>query len=220
MTDEQTSILWAFSRGDTAPKTFESWFLEQEGLESALGEDLHWALTSSDYRDRDTVWKLRQSLGNFLAATKNCECPSIKDLAVIPMGGGLDEIAFSTLDQVAEYGSEKWWLYASRCRICGQSWLIAQDERIHDNFHFKRIASEELAKITELSKWPEDFFLYEQVLRLGRESGHTCTFFDQKSPALVWTAEELREARRDISIEEIAYVLDVSESQAEKLLRK
>jgi hypothetical protein len=131
---------------------------------------------------------------------------------------GLDERIFATLNLVLNYGGDKWWLYISKCHVCGQNWMVAQEERIHDNYFLKRIESDAVQAITEQSNWPNDFLLYEQILRLGRDAGKVATFLDPLSPALVQTAQELLTARPDISLDEIAYVLAIPIKQAAKIL--
>jgi hypothetical protein len=132
---------------------------------------------------------------------------------------GMDERVFETLDLVRNYGDEKWWLYVSNCRACEQYWMVAQEERIHDNYCLRRIDRKALTEIIEHSRWPDDFLTYEQILRLGREAGNVATFLDPKSLALVETAQDLRRARPDISIEDVAFALAISTKQAARLLR-
>ena len=150
-----------------------------------------------------------------------CCCSELADTAIIGMGDaeGMDERVFETLDLVRNYGDDKWWLYASTCRACGQNWMIAQEERIHDNYCLKRIDWQTLNEIVEHSGWPDDFLSYENVLRLGREAGYDETFLDPKSPALVETAQDLRRARPEISIEDVAYALAIPTKQAERLFK-
>ena len=97
--------------------------------------------------------------------------------------------------------------------------MVAQDDRIHDNYCLKRITPQSFREITQLSSWPSDFLLYEQLLRLGREAGYIATFVDPKSPALVDTVGDLRRARPDITLDEIAYVLAIPTRHAKKLLK-
>jgi len=97
--------------------------------------------------------------------------------------------------------------------------MIAQDERIHDNFYLKRVSEQAAQDIVDHSRWPPDFMTYEQVLRLGRESGRIAIFADDHSPALVETAADLRRERPDISAQEIAYVLAISVKAAARLLK-
>lgn len=95
--------------------------------------------------------------------------------------------------------------------------MIAQDERIHDNFYLKRLDGEAMREIVDHSRWPDDFIRYEQVLRLGRQSGKIAQFLDPRSPALVETARDLRRERPEISIEDIAYVLAIPVKSAARL---
>jgi hypothetical protein len=136
------------------------------------------------------------------------------------MGGdGLDERVFATLEEVHKHGGEQWWLYASTCQVCGQSWMIAQDERVHDNFYLKRLTREGLRLLLD-GHWSDDFLTYEQVLRLGVEAGRTCRFLDPLDSSLVWTVEDLRRQRPAITADEIAYLLAVPVDLADKLIER
>jgi len=148
-----------------------------------------------------------------------CHCASLTDSAVIRMtGDGLHERVFATLDQVRKHGGCQWWLYASICNVCGQGWMIAQDERIHDNFYLKRLSADALKRILEYDSWPNDFLTFEQVLRIGVESGNICRLLDPHSPDLVHTVEDLRRERPDISEDQIAALLGISIGAASELL--
>ena len=149
----------------------------------------------------------------------DCCCPSLVDLAVVPMGGdGLDEDVFATLEKTREHSGDLWWLYLSKCSACGQDWLVAQDERIYDNYYLKRLGSVEVRDRAESNRWPDDFITYERVLRLGRTLGQPWTFLDPRSSALIWTADDLIKERPDITVDEIAYLLAIEPVAAAKLL--
>ena len=148
-----------------------------------------------------------------------CCCDALSDLAVVPMGGdGLDKRVFTSFKRVAIHGGKQWWLYVSTCLVCAQNWMIAQDERIYDNYYLRRLSPAEKEQIVHKSLWPNEFTTYEQVLRLGRTQGQMWTFEDPRSPALVTTAEDLRRERPEISFEEIAYLLAIPVSNATNLL--
>jgi hypothetical protein len=135
------------------------------------------------------------------------------------MGGdGQDERVFATLNNVRDHGADLWWLYLSRCSACEQDWLVAQDDCIYDNYYLRRIAPSEIREIGESGRWPDDFISYERVLRLGRTLSQPWTFLDPRSPALVWTAEELVKERPSITAEEIAYLLGIEPKAAARLL--
>jgi hypothetical protein len=135
------------------------------------------------------------------------------------MGGdGLDERVFATLENTRDHGGELWWLYLSKCSACGQDWLVAQDERIYDNFYLKRVSPTEAQAIVEDSRWPDDFITYERVLRLGRTLSEPWTFVDPRSPALISTAEDLLKERPNITVDEIAYLLAIEPKAAARLL--
>lgn len=154
-------------------------------------------------------------------AKGRCCCPSLPDLAVVPMGGdGLDELVFSTVERVCNHGSDLWWLYMSKCSACGQSWMIAQEERIYDDYYLRRLDAAQAQGVLSEGRWPGEFITYERVLRIGRTLSHAFTYFDPLSPALVHTVNDLRKARPDINVLEIADLLGIPPGNAALLLRR
>src|SRR5207342_1474811 len=137
-----------------------------------------------------------------------CSCASLPDLAVVPMGGdGLDERVFATLENVANHGGELWWLYLSGCTACGQNWLVAQEERIFDEYLLRRQSVAEARQIISEQRWPDEFNTYERVLKLVRALSQShVVFADALSLSLVSTAHDLRKERANITVEEIAYL--------------
>lgn len=221
MTEEQTSRLWAFARGDIEPQAFESWFFEQEGIEAELGEELNLNLLSADYRDeRDAVPQLRKRLALHLEPIRRCECPKVKDMSAIPMGGDFHfERVFEPLVTKLEFGKAKWWLYISSCSICQTHWLVAQDDLIYDDFFMRRISSDEVDEAMA-GRWPETFKTHESVLSFGRTVSRPPVFFDRYAASLIWTVEDLREERPEIVASEIGYLLGLSENHAAELVSK
>ena len=150
----------------------------------------------------------------------DCRCHSLPDLAIVPMGGdGTDEEVFASLETTHQHSPDLWWLYSSKCRTCGQDWLVAQDERIYDNYYLKRLSPSEAQDIARAERWPVDFITYERILRLGRTLSQPWTFEDPASPSLVWTAEDLVKERPDITVEEIADLLAIEPEAAARLRR-
>jgi hypothetical protein len=148
---------------------------------------------------------------------QSCECSALGDFAVVGMGSdGRDERIFATLERVADHGAHAWWLYASRCSACGQDWMVAQEERIHDNFYLKRLSGAEMKMIEERNEWPPDFVRFEDVIKLGPDHKQVARFFDTND--LTDTVKELMEARSDISASEIAYLFVLSEREAKRLM--
>lgn len=149
-----------------------------------------------------------------------CCCASLPDLAAVPMGGdGLDERVFSTVENVVDHGKDAWWLYLSQCRACGQHWMIAQEERIFDEYFLRRLTTDQANRISVTADWPCEFLSYERVLKTGHALNiRPCFFLEPLSPSLVWTTEDLRKERPDISLAEIAFLLGVTAPQAKRLL--
>jgi hypothetical protein len=131
---------------------------------------------------------------------------------------GLDDRFFGTVKNVKDFGQSKFWLYMAQCTRCEQNWLVAQEERIFDEYFLARLSQAQSRGILENDIWPERFSSYEGVLRLGGSVVSHCQFIDTVAWSLVWSAEELRKERPDITIAEIADLLGITESRAEKVV--
>lgn len=138
------------------------------------------------------------------------------------MGGdGLDKRVFETFENVVDHGGDAWWLHLSQCRDCGQHWMIAQEERIFDVHFLRRLTGGEANSVAIEAEWPTEFLSYERVLKTGHALRiHPCVFLERLSPSLVWTAEDLRKERFDISVDEIALLLGINSAQAKRILRE
>lgn len=221
MDSSGTTTLWRFVRGDLSIPDFETWLYVQDNLESELGHDLYMEVISFDYRDQRELFALRQKIANFLRPELKCECLTLTDMAVVPMGcGGQDERVFATVRQISKYGSSKWWLDLEQCVVCDQYWMVAQEERIYDDYFLKRLAAPEAQEILDTNTWPDDFSTYEKVLALGTRLSSACRFVDDFSPDLVRAARDLKRDRPNISIEEIGELLGVGVDHASALLSK
>jgi hypothetical protein len=149
-----------------------------------------------------------------------CYCATLPDLAAVPMGGddGLDERVFATIERIRHHGESLWWLNLSRCNACGQNWMIAQEERIFDEYFLKRIGNAEAEAIL-IGRWPGDFITYERVLEIGHTFAKPCIFSDPLAGSLIWSTEDLRRDRPEITADEIARLLGVTAENAVRLLK-
>ncbi|MDJ0276899.1 hypothetical protein QLH51_08835 [Sphingomonas sp. 2R-10] len=148
-----------------------------------------------------------------------CVCASLSDLAAVPMGGdGLDERVFATIEEIRRHGDDLWWLHLARCSACNQHWMIAQEERIFD-IHFLRRVGDDVAEHIMRGDWPAEFMTYERVLEIGHAFATPCVFLDPHASSLQWSAEDLRAARPNITIGEVARLLGVTPKNAARLLR-
>jgi hypothetical protein len=220
LTASQLCQFWAFVRGDLEPLAFELWFLGEQGLEDTLGESLHWDLTCSDYRDGSEVRRLRQNLRELIVQDAQCECNTLRNLDVIPMGcDGLDERFFATVDRLVDHGGRQWWLYLSRCNNCEQHWLVAQEERIYDDFFIRRLGPDEVQAIVADGAWPPTFQTYEEVLATGLKLSQACRFFDPQAGSLIWSVKDLQEEKPTITDMRISELLGVKMEHVSVLRR-
>ena len=198
---------------------FEAWLYTHDELEAELGEQLYLDLVSLDYRDKHALFALRESLASDLRPSLRCECITLSDVAVVPMGGeGRDARVFATLHRVCEHGGAQWWLYLSTCDACGQNWLVAQEERIFDDYFLKRLGATEAGQIVVEGRWPVEFRTYERVLTVGHALSHPCRFVDPLAASLVWTVQDLRKERPEITSDEIARLIGVAATEVDQML--
>ncbi|ATC24127.1 hypothetical protein CVUC_17635 [Caulobacter vibrioides] len=140
-------------------------------------------------------------------------------MAVVPMGGDdLDLRVFATLSRVREHSGPQWWLYFSKCKACGQNWLVAQEERVFDDYFLKRLNVAEADEIVTSERWPGEFSTYERVLTVGHALSRPCRFFDPLASSLVWTARDLRKERPAMTCEEIAQLIGSTSAEVELML--
>jgi hypothetical protein len=170
-----------------------------------------------------------EQLRSFPAASKKtrmnvpqptqCHCATLSNLAAVPMGGdGLDERVFATVEHIHDHGGSQWWLHLSRCSACGQNWMIAQEERIFDEYFLRRVSEAEAGAILA-GRWPDDFMTYERVLEIGHTFATPCVFFNSLADSLIWSANDLRRERPEITADEVARLLGVTTKNAERLLK-
>jgi hypothetical protein len=150
--------------------------------------------------------------------TPGCECGRLEDLAVVPMGRH-DEV-FRTLQIVRKRGMLWWWLYTSACSACGQTWLVAQEERHNDLFILRRLDSAATGRLLEDGVWPPDFDQYERLLEIGRAAGHSVRFFDVADSPLLHTVADLAKERPGIRVSELASLLNLDPVVAADLARQ
>lgn len=215
-----TTMLWSFVRGDLPVEPFEAWVSAQNDLERDLGQGLYWEVVSFDYRNSGDLLVLREKIADYLRPDLKCQCLALPDMAAVPMGSdGYDERVFASIDQTCEYGSDRWWLDLRHCKSCGQDWMVAQEERIYDVYLLKRLSPPDAQEIIRARNWPDDFSIYEKVLKLASRTG-LVVFLDKVSDSLIESARDLKRDRPNISIEEIGELLGVRLRQAQALLRK
>ena len=132
---------------------------------------------------------------------------------------GLDQRFFATIREIRPYGRDLWWLHLSRCKICEQNWMIAQEERIYDDYMLKRLTTEDTRQIVGNDKWPDDFLTYEKVLKIGQKLSKACRFDDPMSYSLMDTIRDLRLNRPNITTAEIAALLDIDIEHVDMLIK-
>jgi len=221
MDDTYLNTLWEFVRGDLAVPEFEAWLYSHDDVEAALGSTLYLEVISADYRSSYEIFDVREKLRSILPAPLDCLCITLPNLAIIPMGGdGLDRQFFATVREVQRYGRELWWLQLERCSACGQNWLVAQEERIYDDYMLKRLNADEAGNIVDKDRWPDDFRTYEAVLEVGKQLSNAYRFADPMSPTLIHTIQELKLSRPKITEQEVAELLGITPEHVAALTKR
>lgn len=233
--DSALEAIWRFVRRDLRTSEFEQWVYAEPDLDRLLGPELHFVTLSTDFSNREAVRTLRVAMAAFARAhwPLDCLCIRLRDLDVVDMGyfpapepafeAGREwsnEDVFRSLEEVARHGAPLWWLWAARCRTCGQAWLVGQEERQNDVFCMRRLAPLELDEILRGGPWPKDFDSYETLLRIGSDTGRRVRFVEPMDSSMVATITDLAKARPGISLQEIAKLLGIDLDLARALAQK
>ena len=154
-----------------------------------------------------------------MAPVQLCLCSDLPDETHIPMGcDDLDQQFFATVERVKDHGGNQWWLYSAKCKACGQDWLVAQEERIFDVYYLIKLCPADANLIEDKNEWPIQFQTFEDLLSRGANLGIQCVFLDDLAMSLVWSVEDLRKERPDITEQEIARLLGIDISQAKRVI--
>lgn len=213
--------IWRFVRGDTPVPKFEEWCHETAALEQVLGKALYMQLISTRFGDPEELHRMRSRLRDFaqLKSELRCQCVTVADRDIIDMGERNE--FFATLDERKKRGKPWWWLHLEVCRVCGQGWLVAQEERQNDIFCLRRLDEQTVAAVIERSEWPPDFDRYETLLRMGSDAGRAVTFLDPiGDSSLKWTIADLAQERPGISVSELCDLLNIEREIAETIAWK
>src|SRR5207249_3890955 len=127
---------------------FERWVCANSRLEEVFGSGPYVDLISADYGDRHVVHDLKQRLSSWAQGIEalRCQCITLPELAVVDMGE--DHLAvFKTLKEDVRRGDPFWWLSAYYCSVCGEWWLVAQEERQNDLFCMRRLREADVSSI-------------------------------------------------------------------------
>lgn len=221
LTESQRLTLWNFVRGDLSVNEFESWLYNETALEMAFDDEVYLALIGCNFQSKDDTFKIKALVRTVLELGEHCRCSAVRNLDNIEMGGdGFDEKFFATLSQFANPLPKQWWLYISRCDICGTNWLVAQEERIHDQFYVERI-SDQVAQDAAEGTWPDRFQTYADVLEMGVKLDiRGFRFADPVSGALQVTVEDLLKEIPRIPAKDVAAKLGIPPQHAQLLMDK
>ena len=219
--DPTLATIWRFVRRDMSATDFEQWLYATPALEERLGPQFYLEAVSADFRDREQLYHLRERFEQFARGVtpRTCECVTLADFAVVPMAAQVP--AMDSLDTLARRGDPYWWLSVARCRVCGEAWLVGQEERQNDVFCLHRLRPEELEDILERESWPADLDHYEVLLELGLTAGYEVRFFDPLGDSsLAWTIQDLARARPGIRLSELRRLLNLDPLTARTLAQQ
>jgi hypothetical protein len=213
--------IWKFIRGDLPVKVFEEWLYSEDSLETIFGKTLYLDMISANYSDKESIFKIKQLLKEFVHTSfpQKCYCIELPDVAVIDMGEDSEKV-FKYLDEIKKRGEPYWWLSVDKCRECDQIWLVASEERQNDLYCLQRLNNQALDEILKNNKWPSLFDTYETLLRLGFDIGRSVRFVDPYESSLPYTIADLAKERPGIRISEIAKLLNLDIELAIELSKK
>lgn len=222
MDNQNQQIMWQFIRGDLPIQEFEKWLYASNDFENAAGKEFYLEVISTNFKANPEVHLLKQKLEAFMRQKLplDCECVALPDLAVTDMGSEQEERVWETLEEVKRYGESRWWLGLYQCKKCGQYWLVAQEGRQNDIHCFKRLNSAEAEKIIQNNEWPKCFETIEELFAIGKDNSRSVRFIEPLDSSLVYSVEDLLKTRPNISVAEIASLLNIDESLAAQIYNK
>jgi hypothetical protein len=222
MDDQNQQIMWQFIRGDLPVQDFEKWLYANGDFKAAAGKEFHLEVISANFKANSDVYVLKKKLEEFMRQKLplSCECIALPNLAVTDMGSEQEERVWETLEEVKVYGETRWWLALYKCKKCGQYWLVAQESRHNDIHCLKRLNNAEAEKIIQNNEWPKSFETLEELFAIGRDNNRSVRFMEPLDSSLVYSAEDLLKTRPDISVSEIASLLNIDENLATQIYNK
>ena len=222
MDDQNQQIMWQFIRGDLPVQDFEKWLYASGDFEAAAGEEFYLEVISTNFKANSEVYMLKEKLEGFIRERLplSCECIALSNLAITDMGSEKEARVWETLEEVKVYGEARWWLALYKCKKCGQYWLVAQESRQNDIHCYKRLNIGDAEKIIENNEWPKYFETLEELFVIGRDNNRSFRFVEPLDSSLVYSVQDLLKIRPDISLLEIASLLNIDECLAAQIYSK
>lgn len=220
--DDRFEKIWRFIRGDLKESIFEDYIYNDSSLNKYLGESLYLEVISNDYNDKNSTYNLKLKLKQYMNELKplSCKCIQFKDLEVLTMNAESCEL-ISTLIKVIDRGMPYWWLSLQKCNQCMEYWLLAQEERINDNFILKRLSKDIVEKVIDNKEWPDLFNDYADLLKIGNEESKCFTFVEPlKSPSIFYTIVDLAKCQPKISVSELSKLLNLNKLTTLKIAKR
>lgn len=222
MDDQNQKIMWQFIRGDLPVQDFEKWLYASSDFENAAEKEFHLEVISTNFKADADIYVLKKKLEEFMRQKLplSCECIALPNVAVTDMGSEQEEHIWKTLEEIKVYGEDLWWLALYKCKKCNQFWLAAQESRQNDIHCLKRLNSAEAEKIIQNNEWPQSFQTLEELFAIGRDHNRSVSFVESLNSSLVYSIEDLLKTRPNISLSEIASLLNIDESVAAEIYNK
>ena len=146
-------------------------------------------------------------------AIQTCPHPGFSRLVTIPVD--VEMPGFRELQMLRD--SQLWWLWIDHCPICGENWLVAQEEEINDVIVMRRLSQDDMDSILARGIWPDCFNRYDDVIRIAQEAQRFHFFRPQDQLGQVCM---LASERPGISVNDLADMLNMNYSETLKLAQR
>lgn len=101
-----------------------------------------------------------------------CECSNWRVYETAGLGGLVFPNIDSFYNKFEIVKERNPWLVLAKCRHCNQSYYVAIDDSIYDEFHFIRLTDNQTQEILVNDKWPDPLQIAdENATWLGDEIG-------------------------------------------------
>lgn len=223
MNKSDQQIIWEFIRGDLHASKFEKWIYDCSSFENLAENEFYLEVISTDFNDKSEIYLLKKKLEEFLRQKYplSCECITVADFDILDEG---DERWRHVRDSiflviVKNPDQPNWQLLLGKCKQCSQYWLIAEEFSINDIELLKRLDNAVADKIIQKNEWPEHFKTLEELLAIGKLNDRSVRFVDYVARGLIEAVQELKKDRPNITLAEIAFLLNIDEVRAQALCK-
>jgi hypothetical protein len=123
-----------------------TWKIESNVLKKIVKKFNTWYIPGASHELEKYKEKWYPILHHFCEFKKEKCCKELPTKALIPMSVDTGKSMRRVFKHLKYKKKDKWWVGVLQCKKCKQYWLMAQEERIHDNWFIEKMNVGDLEK--------------------------------------------------------------------------